>query len=74
MCTGFNSMGLSKTNESDGETGRCHLKIVNVLLIKATFEQLEIAAEGIHSIFVNGTPVWSNGNHTGQHPGVFPGK
>jgi len=58
------------------DTGRPAYTLINPQLIidKATFEQSEIATEGIHSIFVNGTPVWKNGNYTGQHPGVFLGK
>lgn len=44
------------------------------IIDKATFEQSEIPAAGIHSVFVNGTRVWNNGCHTGQHPGRFLGK
>ncbi len=37
----------------------------------ATFEQPELPATGIHSVFVNGTPIWKNGAHTGAATGAF---
>jgi N-acyl-D-amino-acid deacylase len=38
---------------------------------KATFEQPHQLAEGMVHVFVNGTPVLRNGEHTGAKPGRF---
>jgi N-acyl-D-aspartate/D-glutamate deacylase len=37
----------------------------------ATFEDPVQPARGIHHVFVNGVPVWSNGSATGQRSGMF---
>jgi N-acyl-D-aspartate/D-glutamate deacylase len=37
----------------------------------ATFQDPVQPARGIHHVFVNGVPVWSNGRATGQRSGMF---
>jgi N-acyl-D-amino-acid deacylase len=47
------------------------LAIFNPLAIKdlATFEDPKLYAEGMLHVFVNGTPVLMDGEHTGATPG-----
>ncbi len=40
----------------------------------ATFEQPTARAAGIHSVYVNGEPVWREQAHTGRHPGRVLGR
>jgi N-acyl-D-amino-acid deacylase len=35
----------------------------------ATFDDPVRPAQGIHTVMVNGTPVWSSGTPTGARPG-----
>ncbi|MDB4906816.1 MAG: D-aminoacylase domain protein [Gemmatimonadetes bacterium] len=42
----------------------------NTLVDKATFEQPLQLSAGVIEVWVNGTPVWKGGQHTGALPGV----
>jgi N-acyl-D-amino-acid deacylase len=41
-----------------------------LVIDRATFEQPELPAFGVHTVFVNGAPVWAGNASTGEHPGV----
>jgi N-acyl-D-amino-acid deacylase len=41
---------------------------------RSTFEQPERRAFGVHTVFVNGAPVWSGNGATGDRPGVVLGR
>jgi len=36
---------------------------------RATFQEPQLAAQGVQRVFVNGVEVWSDGKVTGEHPG-----
>ena len=41
----------------------------NRIIDRATFQEPELAAEGVKRVFVNGTEVWAEGRVTGNRPG-----
>ena len=41
-----------------------------LIIDRSTFEQPERRAFGVHTVFVNGAPVWSGNGATGERPGV----
>jgi N-acyl-D-amino-acid deacylase len=47
-----------------------------LVIDRSTFEEPERAAFGIHTVIVNGTPVWAGDGTTGERPGVVvtPGR